>query len=180
MSKRHITPQELLELSYALGKKVYDDDFKPNWLVALWRGGTPIGIAVQEFLAYKDIQTNHVAIRTSSYEHGVQGRVVKVHNLHYIIENANKDDRLLIVDDIFDSGNTVAEVINQLKTKMRANFPEVRVATIFWRGSEKVTEKPDYYCEISKEWIVFPHELEDLTLEEIRQHKGDKIADLLQ
>src|SRR5947209_7525798 len=97
--KRYISPNELLLLSYKLAKQMTESDFKPNWLVALWRGGAPIGIAVQEFLEYKGIKTDHISIRTSCYEHGIQGKTINVHNLHYIIENANVNDRLIIVDD---------------------------------------------------------------------------------
>ena len=104
MDKRFITAQELLEDSFRVAAKVFEDGFRPDYIVGIWRGGAPIGIAVQEYFDFKEIETDHIAVRTSSY-YGInqQSKEIKVHGLHYIIENANAGDKLLIVDDVFDS-----------------------------------------------------------------------------
>ena len=52
MSKVYLTAQGLLEDSFALAKQVLDSGFKPTFIIAIWRGGVPIGIAVQEYLEY--------------------------------------------------------------------------------------------------------------------------------
>ena len=94
----------------------------PDFIVGIWRGGAPIGIAVQEYFEYKNITTDHIAVRTSSYYGiGQQSRDIKVHGLHYLIENANAEHSLLIVDDIFDSGRGVEALIKQIQTQMRKN-----------------------------------------------------------
>jgi hypothetical protein len=49
-----------------LAIRIVRSGFRPTFLVALWRGGAPIGITVQEVLEYHGIQTDHVAIRTST------------------------------------------------------------------------------------------------------------------
>ena len=67
MDKKYITAQELLEDSFRLAAKVYEDGFRPQFIVGIWRGGAPIGIAVQEYYDYKKIETDHIAVRTSSY-----------------------------------------------------------------------------------------------------------------
>ena len=55
-------------------------------IIAIWRGGTPVGMAVQEILAYAGIDADHIAIRTSSYA-GVDRRgAVAVHGLNYVID----------------------------------------------------------------------------------------------
>ena len=53
--KYFIDANELLLDSYKLARKVLDSEFRPNFLVGMWRGGTPIGIAVQDFLDYHHI-----------------------------------------------------------------------------------------------------------------------------
>lgn len=55
--KQYLTAQTLLEDSYALARKILDSEFKPTFIVAIWRGGAPIGIAVQEFLAVHGTQS---------------------------------------------------------------------------------------------------------------------------
>ena len=48
-------------------------------------------------------------MRASSSYYGInkQAKEIKVHGLHYIIENANAGDSLLIVDDVFESGRSI-------------------------------------------------------------------------
>ena len=101
VEKLYISAQELLDDSFRLAHRIYDSGFKPNYIVGVWRGGTPVGIAVQELLKHKGVPTDHIAIRTSSYTGiGEQSDDIRVHGLHYIIENMNAEDSLLIVDDV--------------------------------------------------------------------------------
>ena len=93
--KKFISAGELLRDSFILGKKILESDFRPDFIVGIWRGGAPIGIAVQEFFEYKAVSTDHIAVRTSSYSGiGEQSREIKVHGLHYIIEHCNASDKL--------------------------------------------------------------------------------------
>ncbi len=176
MDKVYITAQELLESSFKLAHEIYSDGFRPQFIVGIWRGGTPIGIAVQEYFEYKNVNTDHISVRTSSY-YGInkQSKKIRVHGLHYLIENANAEDGLLIVDDVFDSGRSVDALIKEIKKQSRLNTPrDIRVACTWFKPSMcKVDIKPDYYAHKSDEWLVFPHELDGLTKEEITEHKSD-------
>ena len=67
MNKNFITSQSLLQDSFRLAAKVYEDGFRPDFIIGIWRGGAPIGIAVQEFFEFKNTSTDHIAVRTSSY-----------------------------------------------------------------------------------------------------------------
>jgi hypoxanthine phosphoribosyltransferase len=178
MEKRFITAQELLEDSFRVAAKVYEDGFRPQFIVGIWRGGAPIGIAVQEYFDFKEVETDHIAVRTSSY-YGInqQSKEIKVHGLHYIIENANADDGLLIVDDVFDSGRSIEALIAQLKKLSRNNMPtDVRIACPWYKPkNSKVDLVPDYYVHESSEWLVFPHELSGLTPDEIANGKKDLV-----
>jgi len=86
--KRYIDAQGLLEDSFRLGAQIIKDGFRPTIIIAIWRGGTPMGIAVQELLAWFGIETDHIAIRTSSY-HGIDGRSnqIRIHGTSYMIKN---------------------------------------------------------------------------------------------
>lgn len=176
MDKKFITAQELLEDSFRVAHKVFADGFRPDYIVGIWRGGAPIGIAVQEFFDFKGVDTDHIAVRTSSY-YGInqQSKEIKVHGLHYIVENANAGDKLLIVDDVFDSGRSIDALIKQLKLLMRNNMPEdVRVACPWYKPqNSKVDIVPDYFVHESDEWLVFPHELSGLSPDELANGKTD-------
>jgi hypoxanthine phosphoribosyltransferase len=184
LSKKYISSQSLLEDSFRLASQVFKDGFKPDFIIGIWRGGAPIGIAVQEFFEYKDTPTDHIAVRTSSY-YGInqQAKEIKVHGLHYLIENANADDRLLIVDDVFDSGRSVEALVSQIHSQMRLNTPkDIRIATPWYKPANNKTDiVPDYYVNDSDEWLVFPHELSGLTKDEIKDGKAElgSIMDIL-
>ncbi|MFH1173569.1 MAG: phosphoribosyltransferase family protein [archaeon] len=182
MDKLSISAQSLLEDSFLLAKRIYDDNFLPDFIVGIWRGGTPVGIAVQEFFTYKGHASKHIAIRTEAYE-GIDciRQEIAVYGLHYIIDTANAENSLLLVDDVFDSGRSIEAVISTLQDKMRRNFPEkTRVATVYYKPDRNKTKRiPDYYIHRTNAWLIFPHELEGLSKEEIREMKGETIAKLL-
>ena len=67
MDKYYITAQELLEDSFRLAHQVFESGYRPEFIIGIWRGGAPIGIAVQEYFEYKAVSTDHIAVRTSSY-----------------------------------------------------------------------------------------------------------------
>jgi uncharacterized protein len=170
MKKRVLTARELLEDSFRLGVGILESGFEPTLIVAIWRGGTPVGMAVQEILCYCGVQADHIAIRTSSYVGVDQRGAVAVHGLDYIIRKIRHDDRLLIVDDVFDTGNTIVAVIEEIRKRARGNTPEdIRVAVPWYKPSRNETDiKPHYYLKETAEWLVFPHELDALTPEEMQ------------
>lgn len=174
--KTYISANKLLEDSFRLASKVYEDGFRPEFIVGIWRGGAPVGIAVQEFFDYKNVSSDHIAVRTSSY-YGInqQSKTIKVHGLHYLIENINADDSLLIVDDVFDSGRSIDALITQLKLLTRKNMPEdVRIACPWFKpANNKTNITPDYYVKETDEWLVFPHELKGLTHAEMKAGKPE-------
>ena len=176
ISKRYLTAQELLTDSFTLGIRIFQSGFKPSFIIGVWRGGTPVGIAVQEMLDHLGIKTDHIAIRTSSY-YGINKRekTVRVHGLEYLIRQANWEDGPLIVDDVFDTGSSIKAILDTLKVKMRRNLPkDIRVATPWFKPVYNVTDIiPDYYLHETDEWLVFPHELDGLTREEMFANKPD-------
>ena len=176
MDKLFISADELLADSFRLADQIYRSNFKPHFIVGVWRGGAPVGIAVQEYLDYMGVDTDHIAIRTSSY-YGIdqQKKEVRVHGLNYVIDNVNADDQLLLVDDVFDSGRSVIAILAELKLKTRANFPQtIKIATPYYKPSRNTTDLvPDYYIHETEQWLVFPHELAGLSPEEIALTKPE-------
>ncbi len=180
MNKVYISADELLSSSLKLGEMIIKDGFRPDFIVGVWRGGTPVGIAVQELMDFCHIKTDHIAIRTSSYT-GIaqQESHVKVYGLHYLIDNMNSEDSLLLLDDVFDSGRSVKAIIHELEIQMRKNMPrDVRVGTVYYKPSKNLTDRiPNYFVHKTEDWLIFPHELDGLTDDEIRSSKPD--ADML-
>ncbi len=177
--KFYLDAQELLEDSFKLAAEVIKSGFEPTFIVALWRGGVPMGVAVQDFLQYFGIHTDHIAIRTSSYS-GIdnQARTVKVYGMNYLIKNCRHEDRLLFVDDVFDTGKTLQAVIQRINDIARKNTPhDIRIAVPYYKPERNQTSLvPDYYLHETDEWLMFPHSLEGLTQEELEQHRPELAA----
>jgi uncharacterized protein len=174
MEKTYISAQSLLRDSMALGVQIVRSGFRPSFLVGIWRGGAPIGISVQEVLEYNGIECDHIAIRTSSYA-GIdqQSKTVRVHAVDYLVSQLSAEDQLLLIDDVFDSGRSLEAVVAELQRRCKRNMPEhVRIATVYYKPvRNKSSLRPDYFIRETDQWLVFPHEVQGLTREEILANK---------
>ncbi len=174
ITKKYITADELLLDSFRLGVMIHNSGFKPDFIVGVWRGGTPVGIAIQEIMAYLGNESDHIAIRTSSYI-GIdnQSKEVRVHGIDYLISNMNAEDKLLVVDDVFDSGRSIKAILDTLNEKARKNIPhDVRMAMPWYKPERNIIGiEPDYFIHETDDWLVFPHEMDGLTEQEIFTNK---------
>ena len=174
MEKTFLKAEDLLRDSYELGLRILESGYRPTFIVGVWRGGTPVAIAVQEVLELCNCPTNHFAIRTSSYDaQNRQTDTVNVYGLQHMADVISVDDKLLIVDDVFDSGRSVEAIITRLEEKCRRNTPsDIKVATPYFKPKKNKTSRvPDFYMYEVDQWLVFPHELLGCTEEEIRANK---------
>lgn len=174
--KQYLDAQQLLEDSFRLGANIIKDRFRPSIMIAIWRGGVPMGIAIQELLAWYGIESDHIAIRTSSYS-GIDGQSseIRIHGMNYLIKNCTREDRLLIVDDVFDTGSTIQAVIAHLTDKARLNTPhDIRVAVPYYKPSRNQTgQEPEYYLYETEQWLKYPHSLEGLSVDEVAQYRPE-------
>ncbi len=177
--KLYLSAQQLLEDSFRLGADIIQDGFRPTMMIAIWRGGVPMGIAIQELFAWYGIETDHVAIRTSSYS-GIDGQShqIRIHGMNYLIKNCRHEDSLLIVDDVFDTGLTIDAVIAHLEEKARLNTPhDIRIAVPYYKPSRNKTERePDYYLHQTAQWLKYPHSLEGLSTDEVAANRPELFA----
>lgn len=189
MEKRFVKADELLTDSFRLAAQVADAGFAPDFLVGLWRGGSAVGIAVQEGLEQLGISTDHIAIRTSYrgaeyYPEMIEkADAIRVHGLQYLLENLCSHHRLLIVDDVYSSGSSVRAVIEQLRSRIRRNLPkDIRVASVWYRPTPRTVKAPDFYVRETGNWLVLPYELCGLGIDELRAQRGDigGVVDLLE
>ncbi len=181
MEKHYIRSEDLIQDSFRLAWQVYEDGYRPNYIIGVWRGGAPIGIAVQEFFSVLGVPSDHIAIRTSHYK-GIDDRSteVQVYGLNYIIKQVESDDSLLIVDDVHDTGISIEKIVSDLQSACKKNTPEIRVATPYFKPSKNKTSRtPDYYLHETDRWLVFPHELDGLSIEEIRANKPE-VSELIE
>ena len=65
MKKRFLDEATIIEDSFRLGTQVYESGLRPTFIVGLWRGGSSVGIYVQECLQTLGVETDHISLRTS-------------------------------------------------------------------------------------------------------------------
>jgi hypoxanthine phosphoribosyltransferase len=180
MTKKFVAADDFLKDSFQLAAMISEAGFEPDFLVGLWRGGSAVGIAVQEGLDFLGVKTDHIAIRTSyrgapSYDEMVsKAESIRVHGLQYLLENLCSHHSMLIVDDVYSTGSSVQAVIDQLARKTRRNLPQdIRIATVWYRPSEKTLRVPDYFVHETNDWLVLPYELSGLSVDELREHRPE-------
>jgi len=162
----HVDPDEFLVDTFRLGQKVYLSGFRPKHAISLWRGGTPVGLGVDAFFRSRGVQIHHTTIGTDSYVGFSQQAQVTVKNLEHLVQVICREDGLLIIDDVYESGNTIRKVVELLRTMARANAPDqIVVASVYFKPSKRsYTELPLIALREVEEdlWIDYPHELADL------------------
>ena len=162
----HVDPDQFLLDTFRLGKKVYDSGFRPRHAISIWRGGTPVGLGVNAFFRSRGIYLNHTTIATDSYVGIGQQGGVTVKNLEHLIQVVCPEDGLLLIDDVYETGNTVRRVVELLRQKARANAPEQIVVAAVHHKPEKnlYDELPviSLHRIAPDVWIDYPHELVDL------------------
>ena len=174
MKKIFINANQLLDSSFALAKQIVSQNFKPDIIVGVWRGGSSIAIAIHEYFEYVGWHCDHTAIRASSYSLiDQQNTHVELSNLDYLIDKLKTDRRVLLVDDVFDTGGSVDAIIKRIHDLSDyAHKAEIKVATP-WFKPERNQQSfgPDFYLYQTNDWLVFPHELLGLSEQEIRSGK---------
>ncbi len=177
--KTYVDEAQLIQDSYRLACVIFESGFKPDFIVGLWRGGSTVGIYVQECLQYLGIETDHISIRTSyqGLDHYVANydrpEKIRVHGLQYLLENLCREHNLLLVDDVFSTGRNVQAVIDRLQLKLKRNMPaDTRVASVYCKPQQrKVALEPDYSIHNTEDWLVLPYELQGLSRDEIAANK---------
>jgi hypoxanthine phosphoribosyltransferase len=84
IEKRYLSANDLLADSFRLANKILESDFRPTHIVGIWRGGAPVGIAVQELLEYHGVMTDHIAVRTASYT-GIDAQRTRCRSIRWAI-----------------------------------------------------------------------------------------------
>jgi hypothetical protein len=159
---------QIRDMTYKLGDKIIEDNFKPDYLIGISRGGLCIVRLLSDYLDIKLL-----IIGASHYEDiGLTKKKVG------ILQNINKKNienkKLLVVDDVADTGKSIYKVLKIIDKK---EPDEVRTATLHYKPWSKV--KPDYYIEETEKWIVYPWEIRETIKKLSKRFPEDKLIDEL-
>jgi uncharacterized protein len=175
----YLDAQTLLEDAFRLAANVVNSGYRPTHVIALWRGGVPIGVAVQEFLRQCGIAVDHSAIRTTHYAAAEKRDAsVSIHGLDELAARCHADNRVLLVDDVHDTGLTVRSLIEQWQRAAGGNTPrEIRIAVPYYKPRFNQTGRaPDYWLHETDAWLMYPHSLEGMSAEDIANRRPELAA----
>ena len=171
MKKTFLSADAYLRDIWRLAAAVRAGGWRPDMLVGLWRGGAPAAIAVHEFLKVSGWNVPHQPLKSVSYTGIAQneGEVV-FSGGEAVFGSIHPGDKVLVVDDVFDTGKTAAAV----HAEMRRLGADLRLACVYWKPAMNRTElEPDYFArDMGDAWIVFPHELDGLAEEDVKEKDG--------
>ena len=90
-----------------------------------------------------------------------------------MVKHGTQHTPLRIVEDVFDTGNSVEAIIQELKNKARLNTPhDIRMAVPYYKPSRNEVEwEPHFYLHSTDAWLKYPHSLEGLTADEIAANR---------
>jgi len=143
---------ELEQLCRLLADKCRD--YHPDVLVGISRGGLVPVRLLSDYLA-----NPHVAIMRIEFYLGI-GKTKDKPEITHPLTIEVKDKKVLIVDDVSDSGKSLIEAKGYIE-KLGAR--EVRVATLHFKPHSSY--RPDYHVGETSAWIIYPWEKNEARLE---------------
>ena len=154
MTDLYVTWSEYHHKIENLAVKIYQSNWQFNQIVCLAKGGLRVGDILCR------LYDRPLAIlSTASYggkNNQERGEIKFSENLSTI---QPLGDRILLVDDLVDSGISLAESITWLKTKYAQNITDLRTAVIWYKSTS--IEIPDFYVDYlpNNPWIHQPFEI---------------------
>src|SRR3989344_3320049 len=164
--KIFINADEFLLDSFRLAKRIYNSGYVPSKLIGVWRWGAEICSCIDELYRFKDIRIPNYPVKSEHYDKNSEKlKEVSIFDVESLKKVITKEDDLLIVDEVADSGESLDKIVKSL----RIITPRIRTATLYYKPEKRLVELiPDYYLYETGNWLVWPAELENLTLDEIK------------
>ncbi|MFZ8839493.1 MAG: phosphoribosyltransferase [Pyrobaculum sp.] len=140
---RFISWAEGITLSEALARRVQVSGFRPDVIVAVSRGGLVPARIISDVLEVDDVITIGV-----KYWGLAQRRAERPILYHGVEPGVIRDRKVLVVDEVADTGHTLMLAKNLLDLIGAA---EVKTAVLHLKTTSRFA--PDYYAEKIEEWI---------------------------
>ncbi|MBQ0051624.1 MAG: phosphoribosyltransferase [Treponema sp.] len=166
-----------------LASKIYHDGFVPDIIYTSLRGGAYMANVISEYfkLALKGNKpVLYAAVVAHSYTNVHASEEIRIDGWTYSPDHLRQGDKVLLIDDIYDSGRTLNFLVEHLLSK-GVPRSDIKVVVHDFKNftcKETLPIKPDYWCrkfDITKPeddlWIHYSsHELVGLTKEELEEH----------
>jgi uncharacterized protein len=197
MNKEFLQFDTVRDNALKLAHRICSDGFTPDVIYVSLRGGAYLGNLISEY--YKIVHKGarpvyYAAVVARSYTDVAKAGGVKVDGWTYSPEHLRVGDKVLLIDDIFDSGRTI-NYLAQIILDMGIPRNDLKIAVhdykYFYDKPEQYAIQPDYWCrkhDVSihddSYWIHYmSHELMGLTEKELEENyysRDPSLRDALQ
>jgi hypoxanthine phosphoribosyltransferase len=182
MRKEFLSFETVRDNGIKLAYRVYREFGIPDVIYVSLRGGAPLGNIMSEYfkIISRTKKVFFAAVVARAYQDVIRCDEVTVDGWTYGPERLKPGDKILLIDDIFDTGRTINHLV---KLIMEYNIPRRDIAVVVHDYKIRLYEtqlpiQPDFFCRqhvIEKKeddlWIHYLcHELKSLTDEELAQH----------
>ena len=152
----HVSWDEYNRMVERLALIVHQSDFRFNQIICVARGGLRVGDVLSRIY---DLPLAILSTHSYTAEGGtIRGELVIAE--HMTMTRPRLGDRVLLVDDMVDSGHTLEAVHKELPLRF-PHITELRTAVLWWKACSVF--KPDFYVEFLQDnpWIHQPFEVYD-------------------
>ncbi len=156
------TWDKIYEFLLSLAEKIREDDFKPDVIVGVSRGGWLPARVMSDLLENPEIAN----VKAEFYLGVAQTKGEPL--ITQPVSVSVMDKEVLLMDDVADTGKSLRLVKSHLKEK---GATEVKIATIYYKPWSVVI--PDYYEKETTSWIIFPWERKETIRNIIKRYKKE-------
>ncbi|MEM2947311.1 MAG: phosphoribosyltransferase [Candidatus Bathyarchaeia archaeon] len=143
-----------------IAEKIRMDNFKPDVIVGVSRGGWPPARVLSDLLENPNLANVKVEFYVGVAETKEEPTLTQPVSVHV----AGK--RVLVVDEVADTGKSLQLIREHLQKEGAA---EVRIAAVYLKPWSII--KPDYYAKETSRWIVFPWEIKETIRKVVKKCK---------
>lgn len=184
MHKEFVTYDTIRNNALKLAYKIYKDGFIPDVIYVSLRGGAYMGNVMSEYFKFirdEDRPVFYAAVVARSYTNISTHEAIKIDGWTYNPDFLRGGDKVLLVDDVYDSGRTINYLLDVIMQRGLSRN-NIKVAVHDYKIRHYIEDnqpiKPDYWCrkiEVAKPedetWIHYmSHELVGLTREEAEKY----------
>ena len=138
---------EIYQMLLDLAQQIKKDEYKPEVIVGVSRGGWPPARVMSDLLQNPNLANMRVEFYNDIAVRNKKPRITQPATMEVV------GKRVLVVDDVSDTGHSLRAVASHLRRKPVGGL---RVCTIYMKPQS--IYRPDYYARTTRKWIIFPWE----------------------
>lgn len=152
---------------YTLARQIVESGEKFDRVIALAKGGLTFSRSLVDYLNIEDVSSLHIEFYNNINTPGAMPVITQS------IPVSLKSEKVLLFDDLVDSGKTMQTAIQYLQHR---GIESLKTAVFFYKPQSTI--KPNFFVKEVNAWIIFPNEVRETVFElaDMWSKDGDNLA----